>query len=100
METWSLLKARSNGLGKPRFFHGVYRFSVSKVRHCGERPRAVAVFDTAEPKRAHHAELMILATPGLNSERIVKALVEAVGTNFTGPLEFRDGLLKDAAKPA
>lgn len=83
--------------GKSRQFIGVFRFLVRTIRN-SENPRRFGVFDTGEPKRPNHADIlaMIASNPGRNElERLKKAASDALsvatGTEFVRASEFREG---------
>jgi hypothetical protein len=98
-ETWKALKASSDANNKDRYFHGVYNFQARSVRNC-QSPRAVAVFDTGLPGRRHHSEVMAIPTcRGAQQKRLIKALVEAIGTDFASVKHFRDGIFMNHANP-
>jgi hypothetical protein len=98
-ETWKALKASSDAKNKGRYFHGVYNFQARSVRNC-QSPRAVAVFDTGLTGRRHHSDVMAIPTSkGIQQKRLSKALIEAIGTNFTSVNHFRDGIFMNHANP-
>lgn len=98
-ETWNALKASSDAKNIDRYFHGVYNFQARSVRNC-QYPRAVAVFDTGLPGRRHHSDVMAIPTcRGAQQMRLLKALVEAIGTDFTSVKHFRDGVFMNHANP-
>jgi hypothetical protein len=97
-ETWKALKEASDARNKDRYFLGVYNFQARSVRNC-QAPRAVAVFDTGLTGRRHHSDVMAIPMCKVQRQRLIKAFVEAIGTNFTSVKHFRDGIFMNHANP-
>jgi hypothetical protein len=91
--TWTELKKNSDAKGKDRYLAGVYTFATSNIRYSAE-PRQFGVYDTGLPGRKHHSDIMAIARSNLSNlqrERLCKALVDAMGTNFIDVEDFRMG---------
>jgi hypothetical protein len=97
-ETWNALKASSDAKNNDRYFLGVYNFQARSVRNC-QSPRVVAVFDTGLQGRRHHSDVMAIPTcRGAQQKRLLRALVQAIGTDFTSVKHFREGIFMNHAR--
>jgi hypothetical protein len=94
------LKVRSAQSGRPRYFHGVCEFKASAVRYDGA-DRLVGVYDTAQPKKPHHADLVgpdihVITTASKKEQERdkrsrYKRVLELIGPSFIPARRFRDG---------
>ena len=90
---------------KGKTFEGVVSFYASQVRDIKE-PRLCCIYDTGEPDRPHHAELMVtkiaVCYPDLKENELKKArkerimkVMKLIGNGFTSAKEFRHGKFFD-----
>jgi hypothetical protein len=90
---------RNNWEKKGRVLEGVISFPAGRIRSAVE-PRLCCIYDTGEPGRPHHAELMateLLDRTLTNSQRKnakrerLKLIIDLIGNQFTPAATFRAG---------
>jgi hypothetical protein len=96
------LRDRSKERGKERFFHGVCVFQAAEIRSEGTE-RFLCVYDTALPKRPHHADVFGPDLSAMASDKIsrseherqkrarIKKLIERIEGKFVSATAFRHG---------
>jgi hypothetical protein len=98
--TLAELKRRSDAKGKPRYFHGVFRFLAADVRLEGQ-DRWLGVYDTSLPSRVHHADIMAPPLPTRRErEARIKRLLDKISHGFHSVEHFRDGALAKHGRSA
>ncbi|MEO9169162.1 MAG: hypothetical protein ABI230_12240 [Aestuariivirga sp.] len=86
---------------KGKTFEGVISFHARQIRDAKE-PRLCCIYDTGEPDRPHHAELMAtkiaVCYPNLKENQLKEArkarimeVMKLIGNGFTSAQEFRQG---------
>lgn len=97
----TITELKANWVPKNKKVHGMLTFQVEAIR-TKDGARLCCVYDTALVGKPHHADLM---SPTLNpseevplrklKERIVKAVIDRIGNDFTAAVDIRDGAFKD-----
>jgi hypothetical protein len=96
--SYGMMKENSDKRGKERFFHGVTSLRTKDVRWDRERRRMLAVYDTADARRPHHADLMAPKIHRREREKFIKALIDRAEIKLVH--DFRRGAFAKYARPA
>ncbi|WLF95716.1 hypothetical protein Q5698_08535 [Brucella intermedia] len=91
---------------KNKSVHGMLTFKAASVRYKDDQ-RLCCVYDTSLDNKPHHADMMapkLKETPGVSlkvvKQRVVKAIIDGIGSDFIPAVEIRDGALKDVLEAA
>jgi hypothetical protein len=95
--TFTELKRGSDARGKPRYFHGVCRFLAGSIRQ-QNGARQFGVYDTALPRRPHHADILAPPATRQDLEARKKHLIYNIGPSFVNVAQFRDGVFVKYAR--
>jgi hypothetical protein len=95
--TFTELKRGSDARGKPRYFHGVCRFLTGSIRQ-QNGTRQFGVYDTALPRRPHHADILAPPATRQDLEARKKHLIYNIGPSFVNVAQFRDGVFVKYAR--
>ncbi|WP_340583871.1 hypothetical protein [Brucella pseudintermedia] len=102
----TVTELQQNWIPKNKRVHGMLTFRAMAVRYQDDH-RLCCVYDTSLDNKPNHADMMapkIKDVPGtplrIVKERIVKALIDKMGNDFTPAADIRGGILNDILKAA